>query len=214
MIGGRRSLIAIVLLALLPAGPARSHGSGGHGHAGTAPPPADSGYAAPRPGDLGGPFEMVDHTGRAVSDRDLRGGWLALFFGFTGCREACPVGLANIAAAMDMLGPDAERLRPVFVDFSMEAPDLKGLAQFVSNFHPRLLGMTGTRKQIFNMLRLYKVRRDFVHSVRSAKETGPRIDHTTYVYLIDPEGRTAAYFYHSLPPDEMAAVIRRHMAAQ
>ena len=165
----------------------------------------------PPPHTLGGSFELMDHTGNAVTSSSYPGKWLLINFGYTGCREACPTGLVNMAAALDALGPDAERIQPLFIDVSMEEPDIKGLAQFVGNFHPRLIGLTGTRKQTFDVVRAFKVRREYAMTNYSAKETGPRINHTTYLYLVDPQGVTRAYFYHDLAPEGMAATMRSHL---
>jgi cytochrome oxidase Cu insertion factor (SCO1/SenC/PrrC family) len=169
------------------------------------------GYEAPPPSALGGPFSLTDHSGRAVTDRTFRGQWMLIFFGLTGCREACPVALQNMALALDALGKDADKIQPLYVDLDFVAPDHATLAQFVSNFHPRLLGLAGTRKQIFSILKAYRVQRESVHRSYSRKETGPRINHMTYLYLVGPDGVTRTYFYHDLAPEVMVAHIRRHM---
>ena len=80
-----------------------------------------------------------------------------MFFGFLGCREACPIGLDKLTPMLAALGPDAANVQPVFVDVSMDKEDLKGLAQWVSNFHPSLVGLTGTRAERFEIVRLFKV---------------------------------------------------------
>ncbi len=166
---------------------------------------------APAPHTLGRPFELIDHNGRTVTNASYSGKWLLVFFGFTGCRESCPTGLVNMAAAMDALGPDTDEVQPLFVDVSMEKPDIAGLAQFVSNFHPKLVGLTGTRAQTFAVVRDFKVRREYAMTNYSAKETGPRLNHTSYFYLVDPEGVTRAYFYHNLSPERMALTMRLHL---
>ena len=79
------------------------------------------------------------------------------------------------------------------------------------NFHPRLIGLTGTRAQVFAAVRQFKVRREFMHGNYSQKETGLRIDHTTYFYLVDPQGVTQAYFYHDQPLEDIIADIRHHL---
>jgi len=173
--------------------------------------PADKGYVPPDPATLGGPFKMVDHTGRAVTHEMLKGKISLMFFGFVGCREACPTALDKLPAMMEALGPDAARVQPVFVDVSMDKIDVRGLGQFVQNFHPSLIGLTGSRAERFEIVRLYKVRREYKHNAYSRRETGPRLDHSTYFYIIDPEGKTKAYFYHTLTPQEMVAAIREWM---
>lgn len=173
--------------------------------------PAPDGYKAPEPASLGGPFELIDHTGRRVSNETYRGKWMLLYFGYTGCREACPIALENITQALQLMGPEADVIQPLFVDFSFEEPDLKGLAQFVSNFHPRLIGLTGSRAETFAIVRQFKIRRDYGHEGWSKKEIGPRIDHTTYVFLVGPDGKTRSYFYHAMSPANMVAAIREHL---
>lgn len=163
------------------------------------------------PESYGGAFELTDHNGRAVTDKTFQGKWTLYFFGYTGCREACPLGLENITRSLELLGADSEKIQPLFIDVGMEAPDRKGLAQFVSNFHPNILGLSGTRAQTFDIVRLYKIRREYMATNYSKKEFGPRIDHTTYIFLVDPNGKTRGYYHHALAPDQMAEFIRKHM---
>jgi protein SCO1/2 len=160
---------------------------------------------------LGAGFALTDDRGRSVTDETYRGKWMLVFFGYTGCREACPIGLDTLSRTLDVLGADAEKVQPLFIDFSLDAPDQATLAQFVSNFHPSIIGLTGTREQTIAAVRQYKVRREYKFGNYSRKETGMRIDHTTVVYLVDPEGKHRAYFRHDMKPEEMAKAIRNHL---
>ncbi len=177
-------------------------------------PLKDNGYAVqpPEPETLGGEFELKDTSGNIVTNESFKGKWTLIYFGYPSCREACPTGLENMTQALIQMGSEADAVQPLFIDFSMERPDPKGVAQFVSNFHPKLKGLVGSRAQIFTLIRLFKVRRDYGNEFYSTKETGPRIDHTTYFYLVDPSGVTRTYFYHTLTPEKMAAAIREQMA--
>lgn len=203
---------AVVLLSLItPADAHRGHVKGQAVQEQVVSEPADRGYAAPEPRSLGGAFELIDQNGATITDKTFRGRTMLVFFGFAGCRESCPLALDNLTRAMELLGSDAEKVQPLFVDIDMEGPDLKGLSQFISNFHPSLVGLTGSRKQMFHMLRLFKVRREYRHTAMGKKETGPRIDHTTYVFVVGPDGVTRNYFYHNLPPEKMVEMIRREL---
>ncbi len=207
----RRAAIAAMTLWAFGAADVSAHqGRGQLMHETAAARPADPAYVPPAPETLGGPFELVDHTGRKVTDATFRGNWVLMFFGFAGCREACPIGLESITQTMETLGEASAKVQPLFVDLDFAGPDLTGLAQFVGHFHPKLLGLTGNRRQMYAMLRNFQVRREIKHAVQGAKETGPRIDHTAYIYVIDPAGKTRSYFHHSLPPAEMAAHMKRY----
>jgi cytochrome oxidase Cu insertion factor (SCO1/SenC/PrrC family) len=204
---------AVVLTGLLSLlTPACAHEGHHHGDAGEmVSSPQVYVKAPPPPETLGRPFELMDHHGQTVTNASYTGKWLLIFFGFAGCREACPTGLVSMQAAIDALGDEAERVQPLFVDVSMEEPDITGLAEFVSNFHPRLVGLTGTRAQTFTTVRDFKIRREYAMASYSTKETGPRINHTTYLYLVDPSGVTRAYFDHTLEPERMALTMRLNM---
>ena len=209
--------VLAALMVAVYAGGALAHGSGKgivveEEHKVT--PSKDDGYAVtpPEPESLGGDYELNDTSGAAVTNKTFEGKWALIYFGYPSCREACPTALENMTQALIQLGADADNVQPLFIDFSMEKPDPKGVQQFVGNFHPKLKGLVGSRAQIFTLVRLFKVRRDYGNSAFSTKETGPRIDHTTYFYLVDPSGVTRTYFYHTLTPEKMAATLREQMA--
>ena len=206
-----RVLAALSLISVPLASGDAHQGRGRVVHEHIVATPADSGYKPPEPSSLGGPFQMVDHTGRRVTHEMLRGKISLMFFGFAGCREACPTALDKLPAMLEALGADAARVQPIFVDVSMDKTDVKGLSQFVTNFHPSLIGLTGSRAERFEIVRLYKVHREYKHNTYSQRETGPRLDHSTYFYIVDAEGRTQSYFYHTLTPEEMALAVRKWM---
>lgn len=171
------------------------------------------GYRPPDVTQLGGPFSMTAHNGQTITQDSFPGKWIVLTFGFPGCRESCPIALDSLSRALELMGPEADQLQTLFVDISMDRkPDHKAMAQFVSNFHESILGLGGTRAQVFTMVRNYKVRREYGHVMVSDRETGPRIDHSTYVFMIDPQRRTRSYFYHDLPAEKMVEQIRKTIA--
>jgi cytochrome oxidase Cu insertion factor (SCO1/SenC/PrrC family) len=175
--------------------------------------PSAQGYKPPDPATLGGPFAARDHNGEPVTYQSWPGKWLVMFFGFAGCREACPVGLDAFTLALEQMGADAEKIQPLFVELSMaKQPDYKGLKQFVSNFHPSVMGIAGSRAETFDLVRAFQVRREYGHSSYSKRETGPRLNHTTYFYVLAPDGRVKGYFYHNLAAEKMVAALRQFMA--
>jgi protein SCO1/2 len=164
----------------------------------------------PAPETLGGAFELMAVDGSKITEKSYPRQWKLVFFGYPSCREACPTALDRLTLALEKLGTQAEKIRPMFVDISMERPDPKGVETFVRNFHPSIVSLTGSRAQVFHMVRLFQIRREYGRR-NGPTETGPRIDHTTLFYLLDPDGRTRSYFHHGLTPDEMTESLRKFL---
>ncbi len=139
---------------------------------------------------IGGPFALTDHTGKQVTDADFRGRIMLVVFGCVSCPDMGPgMGaptLQVLSAALARLGPGAERLVPVFitVDPVRDTPDR--LKPYVESFHPRLVGLTGTRAEIEDVLKAYRVR---VPLEGDPSWTGQRADHPALVYVIGADGR-------------------------
>jgi protein SCO1 len=140
---------------------------------------------APEPAaDIGGPFTLVDTNGRTVTERDLLGRPSAVFFGFTYCPEVCPTTLGELTAAMQALGPDADRLNVVFVSVDPERDTPQGLKLYLSNFDHRIRGFTGTPEAIARITEAYRV---YYRKV-PVEGGGYTIDHTSTLYLFDRDG--------------------------
>ncbi len=164
--------------------------------------------AAPLPIDPGGPFALIDHRGKAVTDRDFRGRHMLIFFGYATCPGICPTGLRGMAAALDALGPDGDGIAPILVTIDPERDTVENLAPAVAKVHPRLIGLTGSFDQLNAAAKAYKV---------SAKLVGwtlqkqPIVEHGSYIYLMGPEGDFLTIFPPIMDPDEMAAAIRKYL---
>jgi protein SCO1/2 len=155
---------------------------------------------------FGGPFALIDHTGRRATDADFRGRFMLIYFGFTRCADTCPVDLPAIAQALDLLGPLAERVAPLFV--SVDPADT--MAAYVANFHPRLIGLSGSEAEISAVARAYKVhRRKLTQAHHGHGEY--TIDHGSLTYLMGPDGRFLTLLPHRTTPERMAAVLRKYL---
>lgn len=159
---------------------------------------------------LGGPFTLTDHHGRTVTDRDLRGGWTLLYFGYTSCPDVCPTELQTMAAALGMLPPDlAARVRPVFATIDPERDTPERLASYVALFDPRLIGLTGTPEQVAQVARAFRV---YFARSRAEGTTDYLMDHSSFIYLLDPEGAVRALFRAGTTAEDLAAALRRRLA--
>jgi cytochrome oxidase Cu insertion factor (SCO1/SenC/PrrC family) len=151
---------------------------------------------------IGGPFTLTDHTGKRVTDQDFRGRNMLVFFGFTLCPDVCPSALQVVSAALDKLGPKADRFVPVFISVDPEHDTPVQLASYVQSFHPRLVGLTGTPAEIEAVVKAYRV---YVRKVSDPKSSaGYTIDHTSLIYVMGPDGAYRTHFAHTTNADAMA----------
>ena len=105
---------------------------------------------------IGGSFELVDQTGKLRKDAEFRGKYMLVFFGYTHCPDFCPTGLQAMAEALDALGKDAEKIQPIFITIDPARDTPKVMKDYVANFHPRLLGLTGSAAQVAKAAKAYQ----------------------------------------------------------
>jgi cytochrome oxidase Cu insertion factor (SCO1/SenC/PrrC family) len=154
---------------------------------------------------IGGPFTLIDHTGRPRTDADFRGKLLLIYFGFTYCSDVCPTDLQAVAATVDKLGPRGELVQPLFITVDPEKDTPEQLKGYVGLFHPRLIGLTGSVRQIRGVAQAYKV---FFAKSEPTKRSGPNIDHFGFVFLVDATGKYLGFFPPGTPSDRMTDVIQ------
>jgi len=169
------------------------------------PPTAqESGRAA-----ISGDFSLVDHTGKPVSDEEFRGRWLLTFFGFTHCPDVCPTTLNQVALIMDELRATADQVQPLFFTVDPERDTPKAMAEYVSVFHPRIIGLTGTPEQVKQAARNYRIY--FAKVAQEGAPDGYTMDHSAYLYLMNPEGEFETVFSHDDKAEDIAAKIRNRI---
>jgi protein SCO1/2 len=158
------------------------------------------------PVTVGGPFTLVAPDGAVVTDRTYRGKWLLVYFGFTFCPNTCPMALVEIGTALEKLGRNADDLQPLFitVDPLRDTPAVMG--DYIQSFDPRIVGLTGTLQQIAAAAAEYGV-------YYAPHKTGPGpddyvMDHGTYLYLMDPEGKFVRGFDADTSGDRIADAVR------
>ena len=157
---------------------------------------------------IGGPFQLTDHTGKTVSDRDFRGRYMLIFFGYTFCPDVCPTTLATVAGALDKLGPAGAKVVPIFVTVDPERDSVAVMKDYVSAFGPTIVGLTGTPDEIAKVAKEFKV---YAAKVTSDKADGYTVDHSAILYLMGPDGRFIAHFTHGISADDLAAGLKKHI---
>ena len=196
---------------------------------------------------IGGPFSLIDSSGKAFTEQDLVGqGWHLLYFGFTRCPDICPDELEKIAAVTDELEEKFKEeekkekkkkknltITPVFISVDPERDPPAHVGAYVREFHPRMLGLTGTVAQCRAAARAYRV-----YYARAAaspgveegedenkksekkgkkKENGKPdedylIDHSIITYLIDPKGQFVTFFGKNVGKEEMVGSVLARVA--
>lgn len=157
---------------------------------------------------IGGPFTLVDTSGRTVTDQTFHGKWMLIYFGYTYCPDACPTTLTNMGIALQKLGPEAARIAPMFITVDPERDTVKAMAEYLKSFDPRIVGLTGSEAQTAAVAKAYHV------YVAPRKSDGDDylVDHSAYIYLMSPQGKFATVIAGNIAGDRMAETLRKELA--
>ena len=171
---------------------------------GYAPSPVGQAVAA-----VGGPFQLEDQSGKAVTDADMKGKPFLVFFGFTHCPDICPTTLFDMSQLMKELGPDADRTGALFITVDPKRDTPAVVQQYAAAFGPSIEGLTGTPEEIATVAKEYRV-------YYAVHRTGPgandySMDHSSVLYLMDPNGRFVAPVRADQSGDEIAANLKKLM---
>ena len=167
--------------------------------------------SAPQEPALRADFQLTDHRGRTRTDEELRGDWLLVFFGFTNCPDVCPMGLATIAQAIDELGGAADEVQPLFISVDPERDTPDALAEYVTQFHPSIIGLTGTPEQVDETAKSFAIYKERVED--PSAPDGYTMGHTSSILLFDPEGGFVRLFEYTASPEDIARDLEERVEA-
>jgi protein SCO1 len=159
------------------------------------------------PAAIGGPFQLTDQTGAAVTEKNLQGRPTLIFFGFTHCPDVCPTALFEISEMLRAMGKDADGVNAYFVTVDPERDGKEAMKDYLSSFDPHLKGLTGDPEAIAKVLSAYRV---YAKKV-PLKDGDYTMDHTALTYLMDRDGRFVAPFNLNRTPNEAAADLKRYL---
>jgi cytochrome oxidase Cu insertion factor (SCO1/SenC/PrrC family) len=151
---------------------------------------------------IGGPFTLSDTSGKQVTDKDFRGRYMMVFFGFTNCPDICPAGLQLISAALDRIGAKADNITPVFISVDPARDTRERLGAFVKNFDDRIVGLTGTPDEIAAAAKAYRVFYEKTPGAGAPDDYG--MNHTSIIYLMGPDGEYVTHFTPMTSVEQMA----------
>ena len=169
--------------------------------------PSDPPLAGAR---IGGPFALVDQNGRRTTDQDFAGKYRIMYFGYTYCPDVCPVDLQKLMAgyaALEKSDPGvAARIAPIFISVDPDRDTPEVLRQYVSAFHPKLTGLTGTPEQVADAAKRYAI----IYSKEGKPGASAYLmNHSRLAYLFGPKGEPIALLPHDGTPAEIAAELKK-----
>lgn len=157
---------------------------------------------------VGGPFQLIDGTGKPVTEALLENRLSLVYFGFTYCPDICPTELQVVAQAVDAFEaahPDQRGLvLPVFITVDPERDTPQAMGTYVQAIHPRMIGLTGSLAQIEAAKTAYRV---YAAKVQEPKDNTYTMDHSSIIFLMDRKGAYAAHFGPGTEPATIAAKL-------
>ncbi|HEY4044129.1 MAG TPA: SCO family protein [Rhodopila sp.] len=168
-----------------------------------------SSSGANNPLGIGGPFALEDGNGKPVTDKDFRGKYMLVYFGYTFCPDVCPTTLNAVADAMDKLGPAASRVQPLFITVDPRRDTPEVVKKYAAAFSRGIEGLTGTPEEIAAVAKEYRV-----YYAEHRTGSGPNdysMDHSSVLYLMSPTGGFVAPIRADQSGDEMAAHLKKLM---
>ncbi|EHB03475.1 SCO2-like protein, mitochondrial [Heterocephalus glaber] len=159
-----------------------------------------------------GDFSLLDHHGQARCKADFQGQWVLMYFGFTHCPDICPDELEKLVQVVQQLEaqPGLHPVQPIFITVDPARDDTAAMARYVQDFHPRLLGLTGSAEQVAQASRSYRV---YYRAGPKDEDQDYIVDHSIAIYLLNPDGLFTDYYSRGRSAEQIADSVRQHMAA-
>jgi protein SCO1 len=154
---------------------------------------------------VGGPFALTDQDGKPVTDATFAGATHLVFFGFTHCPDVCPTTLQALTDTFQALGPKAKDLRALFITVDPERDTPQAMKDYVSNFDPRIVGLTGSPDAVAAAVKAYRA---YAKKV-PLKDGDYTMEHTALVYVMDAKNRFVASLNLQAGPERAAQELAR-----
>ena len=158
---------------------------------------------------IGGPFSLINQHGERMTEKDFSGKFMLTYFGYTFCPDFCPLGLSTITEALELVENDqAARVAPVFFSVDPARDTVDQLADYAPNFHPSLIALTGTDDEVAAAAKAYRI-----YYAIPDHDGGDdyAVDHSTFIYLMGPDGTYRTHFNHNASPEEIAERLKEEL---
>lgn len=153
-------------------------------------------------------FELTDQNGKLRSNKEFKGSYRIVYFGYAHCPQICPLALANITEALKKMGRDRSRFVPIFITLDPERDTVEVLKDHSQNFDPTFVMLTGPLEALKFLQKSYQV-----YAAKSGEQSKDvyEIDHSSLIYLMGPDGQFLQMFPHTTPPDRIAHILTQHL---
>jgi len=168
-------------------------------------PLAGQGSMASDVTQIGGDFTLTDQDGNEFSSEKMKGHLSLVYFGFTYCPDICPTSLQKLTQVISTLEKYHIELMPIFITIDPKRDNPELLKAYLAHFHKSFIGLSGSEEQIKQVADLYKV---FYSRTPDSNQTNYMMDHSSFVYLMDKNGKYMKHFYMSTTPEEIIEYIR------
>ena len=153
---------------------------------------------------ISGKFSLTDHNGKKRTHLDFRGRVTLVYFGYIFCPDVCPQALSNISSALYTLKDQAASINTVFITIDPVRDQVGDLNQYLQNFHPSIVALTGDEQHIAEAAQSFRV----YYNKADNKETSDYLmDHTSIIYVMDKRGRYVTSFNHETKPAQIVSTL-------
>ena len=133
-------------------------------------------------------FNLVGPGNKAVSQADYLGKVVMMFFGYSSCPDICPTTMAQLSQVMHLLGPEADKVKILFVSVDPHRDTSDKLQAYVQAFDNHAIGLTGTEKQVADVARRYRVAYE-IEKPTAESPDNYQVAHSRGVYIFDANGK-------------------------
>ena len=165
---------------------------------------------------IGGTFDLIDQDGNPKKSEDYHGKWVLLYFGFTHCPDICPDEMEKMSEVYDKLKEAKKTTNasylgdvvPLMITVDPERDGVKQMKEYCKEFHPELIGLTGTPEKIMEACKAFRV---YFSAGPRDDEDDYIVDHTIIIYLLDPEGQFVDYYGQTKTADQIVTSVKLQM---
>jgi protein SCO1/2 len=155
---------------------------------------------------IGGKFTLVDANNTPVTEKILVGKFSLVYFGFTSCPAVCPTTLGTITNALDRVGSLSDNVQPLFITVDPDRDTPEVMRDYIGNFHPTFIALTGTTAQTEQAAAAFKV---YAQAEEGKKDYN--VNHSDFIYLMDRTGKYITHFTQEDSAEEISAALLRYI---